>query len=287
MRSVSRVLGVHKSTIAQLLVNAGAACRAYHDAQVRNLTPAVIEVDELWSYIYAHQSRLAAARAAPHDAGDIWTWTALDATTKLLIAWRSGSRELADAIPFFIDVRSRLVPGHRTQLSTDGYKVYPQAIETVFGTEVDFGQLLKLYRSVRQPDGGWEQVVYTSRGRPMVGRPEPESVSTSYVERQNLNFRMGIKRFTRKTNAFSKLTARHRDAVTLFCTYHNFCRVHLTLGTTPAVASGLAKAPRPVEWLVQLIEARTPPPTPRGPDKQPRRRWKRCPGVAAAGEAAL
>ena len=101
--------------------------------------------------------------------------------------------------------------------------VYPQAIEHVFGAEVDFGQLLKLYRSVRQPDGGWEKVVYTSRGRPMVGRPEPESVSTRMSSGKNLNFRMGSKRFTRKTNAFSKLTARHRDAVTLFCTYHNFC----------------------------------------------------------------
>lgn len=274
MRAVSRVLGVHKTTIARLLVDTAAACRTHHDAEVQNLTPAVIECDELHSFVYCHGNHVTVARAAPNEAGDLWTWLGLCSSSKLLVSWHCGSRDLADCMLFLIDLRSRIAPDHRCSISTDGWRVYPPAVAEVFGDEVDFGQLLKLYRSERQADGSWARKVYTSRGRPVVGQPEPERVSTSHVERQNLNMRMGLRRYTRKTNGYSKLAARHRDALDVFCTFHNWVRISLAHGTTPAVAAGLASEPYPVEWLADLVEATYPPPTPRGPDKRPRRRRK-------------
>ena len=182
------------------------------------------------------------------------------------------------------DVRQRLVPEHRCEIHSDGHNTYPKAVDLVFGDTVAFGQLSKMIKSEKQPGGGRAKAVYSTRGRPVVGREEPRRVSTTFVERQNLNIRMGLKRYARKSNAYSKSVTFHRDAVALFGVFYNFCRVHLTLGTTPAVAAGLAPEPYPIEWLAELVEATYPPPTPRGPDKRPRRRWKSCSGVATAGE---
>lgn len=275
MRSVHRVLGVSRATIAKLLIEAGQACHAHHAAHVRGLTPERVECDELWSYVHVHQRRLPTALAPPEGAGDVWTWVALDADTKLVMAWRAGSRQVDTAIPFFWDLRHRLRPGHRFQLNTDRYHAYAVAVRKVFAPEtVDYAQLLKECREVRLPSGGTMSSVIAIREKHIQGEPDLGAVSTSYVERQNLNIRMGIKRFTRQTNAFSKKLDRHRYAQAVYFAYHNFCRVHLTLGTTPAVAAGLAAEPYPVEWLVQLVEAWTPP-TPRGPDKQPRRRRRK------------
>lgn len=273
LRSISRVLKVHRSTIARLLTDAGSVCRAYHNEVVRELTPRVIQVDELWALLYCHQNRLPLARSAPPEAGDVWTWTALDSTSKVLISWHCGGRELEDALPFLTDLRSRLAPEHRCEIHSDGHYAYLTAVDTVFGNEIAYGRLRKLIRSERQPGGGWKRVAYAERDQPIKGRPEPEQkVSTSYVERQNLNIRMHMRRYTRKTNAHSKSFARHCAAVALFGVFYNFCRLHLTLGTTPAVAAGLAPEPYPIEWLCGLVEATYPPPTPRGPDKRPRQR---------------
>ena len=184
---------------------------------MRDLTPERIECDELWSYVHVHERRLPSALAAPEGAEDVWTWTALDAATKLLLAWRSGSRKLDTAIPFFWDVRQRLRPGHRFQLNTDRYRAYAIAVRKVFAAEmVDYAQLLKEYREVKSVFGGTRPAVVAIQGRPIQGEPDLAVASTSYVERQNLNIRMGIKRFTRQTNAFSKKLDRHQYAQAVY-----------------------------------------------------------------------
>ena len=265
MRSVTRILGVGINTVARLLVAAGEAAAEYHDHHVREVHAAAIQCDETWAYTYAHQRQVATALAAPPDAGDIWTWIALAADTKLAINWLVGNREQQTAKVFMRDLRSRLAADQRVQINTDGYHAYPVAIRAAFGDAVDYGQLLKLYRNE-----GNRKVCVASIGRPVIGAPDEASITTSYVERQNLTIRMSLKRCVRKTNAFSKQVSRHAHALALYFLYYNWCRRHQTLGTTPAVASGLASEPRDMDWVVALIEARKPPARTRGPDRQPR-----------------
>ena len=255
LRSITRTTKVNINTVYRLLVDAGEVCQVYHDEVVRGLTPRYVEADELWCYVYAKAAHLPTALAAPPNAGDTWTWTAIDAETKLMITWYSGSRGLDAALPFFRDLKRRIAPGHRFQLTTDRHGPYGVAIPGVFGVEaVDYAQIRKRPREERLPAGGSRATVKQVDRKPRLGTPNPEKVSTSYVERQNLSIRMGLKRFTRSTNAASKKLDRHRHALSLYFTYHNFCREHLSLSTTPAVASGLATAPQPVEWLVQLVD---------------------------------
>ncbi|MDE2992291.1 MAG: IS1 family transposase [Chloroflexota bacterium] len=272
MRSTSRILGVNMHTIKRLLVLGGIATQDYHDTHVRDLTPAFVQCDELWSFVYSHERRLPLAKAAPPGAGNVWTWVAFDSESKMMLCWLAGSRELDTAIPFFWDLRRRLKPGHRFQLSTDRYRAYGKAVREVFGNELDYGQLLKSYREVRVASGGKMQVVEAIRERAVGGQPETARISTSHVERQNLNIRMGLRRYTRKTNGFSKKLSRHRAALSLFAAYYNFCRIHLALDTTPAVAAGVAPEPYPVRWLAELVASIEAPHPPRGPDKRPRKR---------------
>lgn len=262
MRATTRLLKVGINTVARLITAAGAACQEFHDTHVRELTVRSIECDEIHAFVYAHENRLPTALAAPAGAGDAYTWTALDADTKLIITWRVGRREQDDALPFMLDLHSRLAA--RPQVTTDGHPPYLEAVRQAFGEEVDYARLLKMYRESPQR-------CVASIQKPVTGDPDPDAISTSYVERHNLTIRMGVRRLARKTNAFSKRVERHRHMLALFFTFYNWCRPHQTLrGRTPAMAAGLATERYPVEWLVELVEARTPP-DPQPPRPQPGR----------------
>ena len=229
-----------------------------------------IECDEIWSFVYAKEKNVPRATSAPEGAGSAWTWTALDANSKLMVSYLVGDRSGATALELMDDLRSRLA--NRVQLTTDGHKAYLEAVEGAFGGDVDYAQLIKLYGpsgNNEHPESryspgqciGWEK-------RGVEGAPNPAMVSTSYVERSNLTVRMGNRRFTRLTNAFSKRIEKHCAMLSLFFTHYNFCRIHKTLRVTPAMEAGIDNTVRDCEWIVDLIDARAPKPGPRGPYKK-------------------
>lgn len=265
MRSISRVVGVSINTVTKLLVEAGKACAAYHDETVRDVKAARIQCDEIWSFCYAKQKNVATAKAAPEDAGDVWTWTALDADSRMILSYLVGGRDSEYAIEFMDDVAARLV--NRVQLTTDGHKAYLEAVEGAFGADVDYAQLIKMYGAA--PDsakGRYSPAECTGiRKRRVEGDPVIGDVSTSYVERQNLTMRMSMRRFTRLTNAFSKKIDNHIHMLSLYFLHHNFCHIHKTLRMSPAMSAGVSDTLRDMEWIVGLIDARAPKPGPRGP----------------------
>ncbi len=265
MRAISRVVGISINTVTKLMVEAGEACAAYHDETVRNVHAKRVQCDEIWSFCYAKAKNVAAAKAAPEEAGDVWTWTALDADSKLIVSYLVGGRDGDYALEFMDNVRQRLAK--RVQLTTDGHKAYLDAVEEAFGADVDYAQLVKLYGAA--PDGGkgrYSPAECTGIRKTRVeGSPDPKHVSTSYVERSNLSIRMGNRRFTRLTNAFSKKLENHIHMLSLYFVHYNFCRMHKTLRMTPAMAAGVSSTLRDVEWIVNLIDARAETPKPRGP----------------------
>ena len=256
MRSTTRVLGISKNTVNKLLVEAGAACAAYHDEHVRGVSADRVECDEIWSYCYAKERNAPNAKGVIDGAGDLWTWTAIDAETKLIISWLvSDTREVAHAVHFMKDLEARLT--HRVQLTTDGLASYLDAVDAAFAGEVDYSQLVKVFGSFQNMDGPRRytpQGVTDVRRTEVVGDPDPDYITTSHVERHNLTIRMAVRRFTRLTNAFSKKVQNHIHALALYFVYYNFCWIHRTLGTTPAVASGLAEYPRNVRWIGDLLD---------------------------------
>jgi len=269
MRSISRVVGVSINTVTKILIDAGEACVAYHDEHVRDVRATRVQCDEIWSFCYAKQKNVAAAKAAPEDAGDVWTWTALDADSKLIISYLVDGRDSEYAIEFMDDVASRLT--NRVQMTTDGHKAYLEAVEGAFGGDIDYAQLVKMYGSA--PDamkGHYSSAACTgTRKRRVEGDPAVEDVSTSYVERQNLTMRMSMRRFTRLTNAFSKKIDNHIHMLSLYFVHYNFCRQHKSLkGLSPAMAAGVSDTLRDMEWIVGLIDARAPKLGRRGPYKK-------------------
>jgi IS1 family transposase len=267
MRSISRVVGVSTNTVTKLLVSAGEACAAYHDQHMREVARR-IQCDEIWSFCYAKAKNVIAAKAAPDVAGDVWTWTALDADSKLIVSYLVGGRDSSYALAFMDDVRSRLA--NRVQMTTDGHKAYLEAVEGAFGGDVDYAQLIKLYgASPESSKGRYSPAECTGiKKRRVEGDPDVAHVSTSYVERMNLNIRMGNRRFTRLTNGFSKRIDNHLHMLSLYFLHYNFCRIHKSLGVSPAMEAGVSDTLHDVEWIVGLIDAMEPEPKKRGPYKK-------------------
>ena len=269
IRSIERMVGCSKNTISKLLIDAGTACAAYHDEHVRNVDARRIQCDEIWSFCYAKQKNVATAKAAPVEAGDVWTWTALDADSKLIVSYLVGGRDSGYAIEFMDDVAKRLA--NRVQMTTDGHKAYLEAIEGAFGGDIDYAQLVKMYgKSPDSMKGRYSPADCTgTKKRRVEGNPAARDISTSYVERQNLTMRMHMRRFTRLTNGFSKKVENHAHAVALHMTYYNFVRQHKSLnGLTPAMAAGVSDRLWEMSDIVALVEAAEPKPKKRGPYKK-------------------
>ncbi len=254
IRAVTRLTGASKKAVSKLMVDAGQAAAWYQDRVFRNLTCKRIQVDEIWAFVYAKQKNVAGAKKAPADAGDAWTWTAIDADTKLIPSWFVGGRDSDAAIIFMDDLKSRLA--NRVQLTSDGHKAYLEAVEGAFGADVDYAQLVKLYGESPDAEKRYSPAVCIGAHKTRIeGNPDPKHVSTSYAERQNLNVRMHTRRFTRLTNAFSKKIENHAHSVALFAMYYNFVRIHQKLRTTPAMAAGVSKRLWEIGDIVDVLEA--------------------------------
>ncbi len=266
INATCRITGVSKNTVLKLLADAGNVCAIYQDNVIRNLKSRKIECDEIWSFCYAKQKNVESAVSAPNGAGDVWTWTAIDADTKLIISYLIGSRDADCANTFVSDLCSRLT--NKVQLTTDGYKTYLEAVENAFGGDVDYAQLVKIYGTCPESVKGKYSPSECKGSKKVIinGSPDIENISTSYVERQNLTMRMHMRRFTRLTNAFSKKLENHMHAISLYFMFYNFCKIHKTLRVTPAMEAGLTSHVWDLEEVVNLI-AEDEVPKKRGPYK--------------------
>jgi IS1 family transposase len=277
MRSIERIVGCSINSVNKLLEAAGAACAAYHDAHVRNVAAKRVQCDEAWSFIYAKAKNVRAARNAPPQAGDVWTWIGIESDTKLIISYRVGGRDAENALALMDDLRSRVTT--RMQLTTDGHAAYLSAVEEAFGADIDYAMLIKLYgEPAASPEAARRYSpsdCVGTRKNTITGNPDPKYVSTSYAERQNLTMRMSMRRFTRLTNAFSKKFVNHEHTVALYALWYNFVRIHKTLRITPAMAAGVSERLWSAEDIVALIDARAGEPKRRGIYKP------RAPKVAA------
>jgi IS1 family transposase len=253
IRAVTRVTGASKNTVAKLLVDAGAACQAYHDEHVRGVKAKRVQVDEIWSFVFRKQKNVAAAQRRDLAHGDVWTWTAIEADNKLAISWMVGARDGEYALAFIDDLRRRLAG--RVQLTSDGHKAYLEAVEEAFGDDVDYAVLQKLYGTAPEAQKRYSPAKCIGvRSEDITGNPDPKHVSTSYAERQNLTMRMAMRRFTRLTNAFSKKLANHEAAVALHFMHYNFVRIHQSLRVTPAMAAGVTDRLWSIEDIAALLD---------------------------------
>lgn len=254
LRSISRITGVSINTVSKLLVDAGKVCSDFHDKHVMNVQSKNIQCDEIWSFCYAKAKNVKYASAAPDLAGDVWTWTAIDADTKLIASWLVGSRDMQAAIMFLQDLRARVVG--RPQLTTDGHKVYPHAMSRAFGDEIDFAQLIKVFGPT--PKGNENRYSPAPclgiKTKTVSGNPDAAHINTSFAERQNLTMRMSMRRFTRLTNAFSKKFENHCHALALYFYHYNFQRLHKSLRVTPAMAAGISKEVLSWEVIIDMID---------------------------------
>jgi IS1 family transposase len=268
IRAITRMTSASKNTVTKLLVDSGKACMAYHDAHVRNLKVSRIQVDEIWSFTYAKQRKVATAKAAPEQAGDTWTWTALDADSKLIVSYFIGGRDGEFAMWFMDDLRTRLA--NRVQLTSDGHRAYLEAVEGAFGDDIDYAQLVRMYGATSESvKGRYTPAEYIGARKERVsGDPDFKHVSTSYVERNNLTMRMHMRRFTRLTNGFSKKVEYHACAVALHMMYYNFVRLDSKLRISPAMAAGVSNRLWEVSDIVALVEATEAKPAKYGPYKK-------------------
>jgi IS1 family transposase len=252
-----RITGVAKHTILNLLRDLGCACADYHNRTVRNLTAKRVQCDEIWAFCYAKDKNVPADKQGKFGYGSVWTWTGLDADSKLILSYVVGTRGMETARVFMNDLSTRVAS--RIQLTTDGHRVYADAVERAFGCNIDFAMLVKLFGN----DPAADETRYSPatcigcRTAVISGRPDPKRISTSFVERQNLSMRMGMRRFTRLTNGFSKKLENHGHAVALYFMHYNFCRVHKTLRVTPAMEAGIADHVWTVKEIVCLLEAQS------------------------------
>lgn len=254
LRGTARLTGVARMTVEKLLRDLGTACTTYHNAHVRNLQSQRIQCDEIWSFIGAKEKNVPEKKRG--EWGDCWTWTALDADSKLVVSYAVGPRTAATAYDFMADVASRLK--RRVQLTTDGLRAYLTAVEYAFGMDVDFAILEKHYGAAAPASANaaarYSPARFTSAKRAVVsGDPHPRHISTSYVERQNLTMRMHMRRFTRLTNGFSKKVEMHAHAVALHFMHYNFCKIHQTLRVTPAMEAGLTDHAWELHEIVNLL----------------------------------
>lgn len=258
LRSCSRIADVSINTVTKLLVDVGRACIEFHNNTVVGVKSERIQGDEIWAFCYAKQKKV--TEDMPEGAGDVWTWTALDADSKLIVSWYVGDREANSAYEFMTDVADRLA--NRAQLTTDGHKAYLTAVDRVFDNNIDYAQLVKMYggsEGTSENERKYSPGVCTGcKKSKVIGDPNPKFVSTSYVERRNLTMRMHMRRFTRLTNAFSKKVENHNYAIALHFVYYNFCKVHKSLSVTPAMQAGLTKRVMKVEDIAMMAEIKAP-----------------------------
>lgn len=267
MRATSRVADVSINTVTKLLIDTGAACAEFQDKALRKLNCKRVQCDEIWSFVGSKEKNVPEELKGVFGYGDVYTWTAIDAETKLVPCWHVGTRGAESAHHFITDLSERLA--HRVQLTTDGHKAYLEAVSDAFNGHIDFAQLVKLYGDTpaREASRKYSPSSYTgSRVDVVTGYPDAEHVSTSYVERQNLTMRMHMRRFTRLTNAFSKKVENHMHAVSLHFMFYNFARVHKTLRVTPAMEAGVADHVWTIEEICNLVAA--PEAKKRGPYKR-------------------
>jgi IS1 family transposase len=254
IRATVRLTGVSKNTIAKLLVELGAAVTRFQDETLVNLSCKRLQCDEIWSFVAKKDKAVTLEEKATFGIGSVWTWTCIDADTKLIPSWLVSTRDAGAAYEFMSDVARRL--RHRVQLTTDSHKPYLRAVEGAFGLDVDFATLTKIFGKSEGDEKRYSPAVCLGcETKTISGDPDPKHVSTSYVERQNLTMRMSLRRFTRLTNAFSKKVENHTAAVALYFMYYNFGRIHQTLRVTPAMEAGVANHVWSVEEIVALLDA--------------------------------
>lgn len=254
VRATCRLTGVSKKAVLKLLVQVGEACSEYMDKAMQNLTCARLQADEVWSFVAMKEKEAKRQGRSGQDVGDVWTWTIIDADTKLIPVWRVGNRDAGTAYELMMDLRDRLKT--RVQLTTDGHRAYLSAVEDAFGCDIDYAQLVKIYGETTKEDARkYSPAVCLGTERHIVtGSPDSKHISTSYVERSNLSIRMSTRRFTRLTNAFSKKLENHCHALALFFMFYNFARIHQTLRVTPAMEAKIADHVWTVEEIVGLVQ---------------------------------
>jgi IS1 family transposase len=253
IRSTVRMTGIAKNTIVKLLAEIGSVCSIYQNEHLRNLNCKRVQCDEIWSFCYAKQKNVPADKQGQFGYGDTWTWTAIDPDSKLVISWLVGLRDAGYANEFMLDLASRLKG--RVQLTSDGHRAYLEAVEGAFGCDIDYAMLVKMYGAERAGEARYSPATCIgSKKESISGKPDPEQISTSHVERQNLTMRMSMRRFTRLTNGFSKKIQNLEYAVALHFMYYNFCRIHQTTRVTPAMEAGVTNRLWDISDIVKLLE---------------------------------
>jgi IS1 family transposase len=253
LRAITRLTGISRTTLQKLLEDAGQAFSEYQDRTLVNLPCKRVQVDEAWAFCYAKQKNVPTAKAAPEGAGNIWTWVGLDADTKLVASWYVGGRDSEAAMIFMDDLAPRMAS--RVQLTSDGHKPYLEAVEGAFGGDIDYAMLVKIYGAAPEGQRRYSPAICTGAHKYRVeGNPDPEHVSTSFVERSNLSIRMGNRRMTRLTNTFSKKAKNHAHMMAIYFMHYNFVRIHQTLKVTPAMAAGVTDKLWEMSDMVKVLE---------------------------------